>query len=240
MRLINGDGLEELAKLPGCSADAIVTDVPYAATGSSSSYVTRDGGIPREYQFYEAWLREHLAEWRRVLKPSGGIWTTIDWRGAMSLDRAAAKLGMGEPKIGVWYRRGLGMGHVLRNVYECFAVLTMPKWERIHTNEPDVWDIEWSPSNRKHGHSAEKPIELMQRACRLLCRPGATIIDPFMGSGSTGVASVIEGMEFIGIEREPEFFSIADSRVADALRMQDVRPKSQPCEGKAGQMGLLG
>ena len=244
-RLINGDGLEELAGFPGCSVDAIVTDVPYAATGSASSYVTREGGIPREYQFYESWLREHLTEWRRVLKPSGAIWTTIDWRGAVSLERAAARLGLPEPKIGVWYRRGLGMGHVLRNVYECFAVLTMPKWERIHTNEPDVWDIEWSPSSRKHGHSAEKPTSLMARACRLLCRPGAVIADPFMGSGSTGVAAVGEGMHFLGIEREADFYATAVVRVADAVRMRDMAepatlPACLPVEGEAGrQCGLF-
>ena len=69
--------------------------------------------------------------------------------------------------------------------------------------------------------------------------PGCSV-DPFMGSGSTGVAAVAEGMDFIGIEREPEFFSIATTRVDDAMRMQSVRPTPLLLEGKAGQMGLLG
>ena len=205
--------------MEGCSIDAIVTDPPYASTGSASSYVTVGSvGIPKEYQFYESWLREHLTQWRRVLKPTGALWMTLDWRGAMALDRAANRLGLGDPKIGVWYRRGLGMGNIMRNVYECFAVLPMTKWERIQTDEPDVWDIKWTPSSRKHGHSAEKPVELMRRACRLLAGPGSVVLDPFAGSGSSGVAAVMEGMDFIGLEREPEYAALATRRVSDAVK----------------------
>jgi site-specific DNA-methyltransferase (adenine-specific) len=66
-------------------------------------------------------------------------------------------------------------------------------------------------------HPTVKPIELMRRLIRLVSRPGGTIIDPFAGSGTTGVSSVLEGRNFIGCEREPEYFVIAATRIAHAL-----------------------
>lgn len=67
-------------------------------------------------------------------------------------------------------------------------------------------------------HPTVKPIELMRRLIRLVSKPGNTIIDPFLGSGTTGVAAVLEGRNFIGIEREPEYFEIAKTRVLSALK----------------------
>jgi DNA modification methylase len=67
-------------------------------------------------------------------------------------------------------------------------------------------------------HPTVKPIELMRRLVRMLTKPGATVIDPFMGSGTTGIACVLEGRNFIGIEREEDFFEIARHRIAFALR----------------------
>jgi len=213
-----GDCLDVMRGMPDACVDAVVTDPPYAATGTASSFVSRasKSSVPRETQFYEAWLREHLREWMRLVKPTGALWMTIDWRGAMSLDAACARLGARAPKVGVWYRRGLGMGFVLRNVYECFAVVPMEKFERQKTGEPDVWDHPWHPSDRTTGHSAEKPLALMVRACALVSPPGGVIFDPFMGSGSCGLAAVTTGRSFIGIEREPEYFSIAEARIAHA------------------------
>jgi DNA modification methylase len=65
-------------------------------------------------------------------------------------------------------------------------------------------------------HPTVKPIELMRRLVRLCTKPGATVIDPFMGSGTTGVACVLEGRKFIGIEREAEYFEIAKHRIEHA------------------------
>ena len=64
-----------------------------------------------------------------------------------------------------------------------------------------------------NGHPTVKPTALMRYLCRLVTPPGGTVLDPFMGSGSTGKAAVLEGFQFIGIEREPEYFAIAQRRV---------------------------
>ena len=68
-------------------------------------------------------------------------------------------------------------------------------------------------SRIKNFHPTVKPIELMAWLCRLVTPPGGTVLDPFMGSGSTGVAAILEGFHFIGIEREADYLQIAEARI---------------------------
>jgi len=62
-------------------------------------------------------------------------------------------------------------------------------------------------------HPTVKPTDLMRYLCRLVTQPGGVVLDPFMGSGSTGKAALLEGFDFIGIERDPDYMRIAEARV---------------------------
>ena len=75
-----------------------------------------------------------------------------------------------------------------------------------------------SDRGESNGHPTVKPTELMRYLVRLVTQPGGTVLDPFTGSGSTGKAAVLEGFEFIGIEREAEYVAIAKTRIAAAQR----------------------
>jgi DNA modification methylase len=68
----------------------------------------------------------------------------------------------------------------------------------------------------------------MRYLCRLVTPPEGIVLDPFMGSGSTGKAALLEGFQFVGIERDPEYFKIATSRIAVA----------SPLPPENGQRGL--
>ena len=70
-------------------------------------------------------------------------------------------------------------------------------------------------------HPTVKPQELMKYLCRLVTPKGGTVLDPFMGSGSTGMACKDEGFEFIGIEREKEYFEIAEKRINSASPLME-------------------
>ena len=70
-------------------------------------------------------------------------------------------------------------------------------------------------------HPTVKPIKLMKYLCRLVTPKGGTVLDPFMGSGSTGIAAKDEGFEFIGIEREKEYFEIAERRISVASPLEE-------------------
>lgn len=67
-----------------------------------------------------------------------------------------------------------------------------------------------------NNHPTVKPTDLMRYLCRLVTPPGGTVLDPFMGSGSTGKAARLEGFQFIGIERDAEYFQIAQRRIEAA------------------------
>ena len=68
-------------------------------------------------------------------------------------------------------------------------------------------------TKRKNVHPTVKPVELMKYLCRLVTPKGGIVLDPFMGSGTTGMAAKDEGFEFIGIEKEKEYFEIAEQRI---------------------------
>jgi len=72
------------------------------------------------------------------------------------------------------------------------------------------------PSQRKNIHPTVKPTDLMAYLIRLVTPKGGVVLDPFMGSGSTGKACAVEGMQFIGIEREQEYLDIAKARIERA------------------------
>jgi len=67
---------------------------------------------------------------------------------------------------------------------------------------------------RSNHHPTVKPIDLMRWLCRLVTPPNGLILDPFMGSGSTGCAAALEGFRFVGIDRDPEYIEIATRRIA--------------------------
>jgi len=78
-------------------------------------------------------------------------------------------------------------------------------------------------NSERHGeHPTEKPRKLMAEIIGDFTNVGQTILDPFMGSGTTGVAAVQMGRDFIGIEKEPKYFDIACKRIEDAQRQGDM------------------
>ncbi len=74
---------------------------------------------------------------------------------------------------------------------------------------------------KKNFHPTVKPTDLMRYLCRLVTPPGGTVLDPFMGSGSTGKAAVLEGFNFIGIDLDADYCKIAEARIKNVLTEVD-------------------
>ena len=83
-----------------------------------------------------------------------------------------------------------------------------------------VGDNESGRTNRKNNHPTVKPTELMRYLCRLITPKGGVVLDPFMGSGSTGKAAVAEGFSFVGIEMNENYFDIACARIDEAYKQK--------------------
>ena len=94
-------------------------------------------------------------------------------------------------------------------------------------NPSDVWDIPNVKANHveKTDHPCQYPVAIPSRLIRALTGPEALVLDPFMGSGSTGVAAILEKRSFIGIEKDTKYFQIAQKRLNDAKNgVVRVRP----------------
>lgn len=97
-------------------------------------------------------------------------------------------------------------------------------------------DGDRTASQRANTHPTVKPTTLMQWLARLVTPPGGVILDPFMGSGSTGKAAVLEGFQFIGCEREDEYMPIATARIAwaiGAVSKEEPQPEERPAVAQA-------
>lgn len=80
-----------------------------------------------------------------------------------------------------------------------------------------------SAETQGNNHPTVKPTDLMRYLCRLVTPAGGLVLDPFMGSGSTGKAASLEGFRFVGIELDPDYFAIAKARVRPIERQQDAQ-----------------
>lgn len=114
---------------------------------------------------------------------------------------------------------------------------------------PGTFQGEGTDRTSKNHHPTVKPIALMRWLCRLVTPPGGLILDPFLGSGTTGIAAALEGFEFAGSERDEEYMRIARARIAywtehgeDGLRIcaeRDAAERGRVERAEAGQLDLF-
>ena len=149
------------------------------------------------------------------------------------------RLGLTDKDIGAIYTGVTGKKpYMLRHYFQesQFAIPTRTVWEtvyeplgfgksyeelgHVHVNDAahcNVWARAAIPSQKRF-HTCEKPVDILARIIRVSSRERDTVLDPFMGSGSTGVACVQEGRNFIGIEREDKYFEVAKRRIEEARK----------------------
>lgn len=108
--------------------------------------------------------------------------------------------------------------------YECFVTAWCgsghSKWNG--GGKHGIYTFSKDSTNKASNHPTEKPIKLMEALVRDFTNHEETILDPFMGSGTTGVACVKLGRKFIGIESEPKYFDVACRRIEEAYKQPDL------------------
>ena len=100
----------------------------------------------------------------------------------------------------------------MRQEYE--AMRNYHRCDEMHCN---TWHVPPVPSNHRF-HTCQKPVQILERLIRVSCKPGGTVLDCFMGSGSTGVACANMGRDFIGMELDKGYFDIAKQRIEIAAQ----------------------
>ena len=219
-----GDCLQVLAQLPDESIDLVVTSPPYNlrnSTGNGSrAWPGYDGytdDLPHEE--YVAWQRQCIDEMLRVLKPTGAIFYNHTWRVQDGRFQGRADILDGFPlrQVIIWHQAGSvnrNPGYFVPD-YEVIYLITKPKFRLVNScTDGAVWRI----NQEQSGDFPDLPVWPVELPRRAIAATNAQIVlDPFIGSGTTAVAAVLEGRDFIGIEQSARHVEIARQRVAEAL-----------------------
>lgn len=246
--LYHGDSLDIMRHLEAGAVDALVTDPPYSSGGFTrgdrmadprSKYLRADseqaevlgnfGGDNRDQRAYLAWCGLWLSLALRVSKPGAIAGLFTDWRQLPTTTDAL--------QVGGWVWRGIGqwIKTTCRPQKGRFAAAAEylvwgsaggmgadgngvcapgATWE-----EPTV--LEGTPIGAEREHVTQKPEAVMRWALSIVPE-GGLVLDPFTGSGSTGVAALQTGRRFVGIEAERAYCEIAARRLTEAERAADA------------------
>lgn len=223
-RVICGDALAVLRTLADASVAAVVTDPPYFLP--AQHYAARKEW-PRslaDLSVLEHFYRDVFAEVRRVLVPRGHCLFFCDAQSYPVFYVVAYRHFTGIAAL-VWDKGKIGLGAPWRNAHELILACTDSGAELFDT-QGTIIRCPVVPSVDRE-HPAEKPIELLRRIVALTVPVGGTVLDPFCGSGTTGIAAVAEGRSFIGIEAEAAYVEVARSRIGGRLATPEVRKPQQ-------------
>lgn len=232
--IIHGDCLEVMRGMADGSVDAVVTDPPYSSGGQYRSDRTNTdvrakyqqggvelvrpefGGDSRDQRSYAFWVSWWLNECYRLCRDGAAVAIFSDWRQLPTTTDALQAGGFVWRGIAVWDKVGGRPTHSRPRSQAEYIVWgskgPMPN-ERPAKSIPGVFPFALKMSD-KH-HLTGKPTEVMSWI-NGVAEEGSLILDPFCGSGTTGVAAIRSGHRFIGIEREAAYVEIARRRLTDA------------------------
>jgi site-specific DNA-methyltransferase (adenine-specific) len=211
-----GDCLEYLGEIPPISIQAVITDPPYMIGATSVGDPKSKCGTWADMENSAFWFSHWFQLCKRILRPDGFLIVFGNWRSIPTLTRGFDLASLTVNSCMIWNKEWIGTGGPagLRPTYEIAMFAAMPDARIANRSASDVFSCKWMAGNSgKSGHPAEKPVELMRHLVRLVAPDGGVIVDPFMGSGTTGVAAQAEGCDFIGIEREQRWLEIAKQRI---------------------------
>ena len=233
--LHTGDALTTLRELPSASVDAVIADPPYSSGGTTSAdrmgqtarskYVSTNAthnladfeGDQRDQRSYAYWSTLWLTECLRLTKPRGLCLVFTDWRQLPVTSDAMQAAGWVWRGIAIWHKPG-ARPHKGRFAnaaeYVVWGSAGHLGAQPDRACLPGVYSIA-SPRGDERVHITQKPLLLLRQLIGIT-KPGATVLDPFMGSGTTGVAAVLEGRRFIGIEKSVEMAALARDRIIEA------------------------
>lgn len=217
--IYHGDAMEILPTMTPASVQAVITDPPYVIGAVSAGNMASKAGGWADMMNSSLWFQTWYRHVDRALKSDGSFWTFCNWRSLPVVMRAALDANLPVTSLMVWDKEWIGPGgpQGLRPSYELCALLAQPGFTVPDRGTPDVWRHKVG-SHKEHGHPAQKPEGLVRRIITTCEMPaGSTVVDPFMGSGTTGVAARNAGMCFVGIEAEEKWCEVAASRMSQGV-----------------------
>jgi len=230
-----GDCVDVMKKIPNEQIDLVFADPPYFLSNGGLSIHNRKvvsvnkGDWDKKsncsdiYGFTKSWLSECY----RLLKPNGTIWVSGTTHNIFDVQKAMDELGFHLINMVIWhkvdpppliYKNKFRFSYEMviwagKNKSHYFDYESMKK--EAHDEMDDVWNMPAVQMNEKTFgyHPTQKPLSLLERIVLSSSKPGDIVLDPFMGSGTTGVASKLLKRRFVGIEKDEKFFNLAERRI---------------------------
>ena len=250
-RLIRGECIDEMRKLPDCCVDMIFADPPYnlqlggdlaRPDGSHVDAVTDDWDKFDSFAAYDNFTRDWMVEARRILKPNGTIWVIGSYHNIFRVGAMLQDQGFWILNDIVW-RKANPMpnfkGTRFTNAHETLiwaskdedAKYTFNYRAMKTLNDELQMRSDWvlpicagQERLKKDGtkvHPTQKPEALLYRVLLSCTKPGDVVLDPFFGTGTTGAVAKRLGRRWIGIEREDGYCAAALERIAEALPLDE-------------------
>ena len=217
----NCDCLEGLKEVPDKSVDLIVTDPPYLISYATSrrkdkthdfcSVIANDNNPDL--------IRDVLRECHRVLKPDSAAYVFCSAKTLDTFKSFAAAAGFVLKNTIVWVKNNWTAGDLKAQYgqqYEPLLLLNKGRAPIRGKRITDVWMFD-RVAGKAQVHQNQKPVELITQCIEKHSKPGDTVLDPFMGSGTTAVACLRTGRNYIGFELDERYHAIAMQRIADTV-----------------------
>jgi DNA modification methylase len=246
-KIIKGDSVEILKKLPDNSVDLIFADPPYNLQLNGELWrpnQTKVDAVDDEwdkftdFQTYDKFSEEWLKECRRVLKKDGSIWVIGSYHNIFRIGKIMQDVGLWVLNDVLWIKTNPMpnfKGTRFNNAHETLIWASKDKDSRytFHYKTMKAFNddlqlrSDWYIPICNGGerlkdekgnkiHSTQKPEALLYRIIISTSNPGDVVLDPFMGSGTTGAIAKKLGRNFIGIEREDKYIKVANERIEKA------------------------
>lgn len=242
-KITKGNCIELLKKIPDNSIDLIFADPPYnlqlngdlfRPNQSKVSAVNDEWDKFSSFNEYDDFTEKWLKECRRVLKRNGAIWVIGSYHNIFRVGKIIQDLNYWVMNDIIWVKNNPMpnfKGTRFNNAHETLIWATKNenskptfhyKAMKSYNDDKQMrsdWNIsicsgnERIKSNGEKAHSTQKPEELLYRVILSTSNPGDIILDPFMGSGTTGAIAKKLGRKFIGFEREEKYIKVANERI---------------------------
>lgn len=231
--IANGDCLEMMSSIPSDSVDLIITDPPYnlglfmKKRGTNlkklrDNHFIGSGWDDLEYDSWIKLMERFIEESHRVLKRGGSMIVFMSIIKLEPIIKIAQNNRLYYKTVGIWHKtnpmpRNMNL-HFVNSTEAWLYFVNEKKTGTFNNNGSLIHDFIETPTITKKEHDlakhpTQKPVALISHFVKLLSNPNEVVLDPFMGSGSTGVASICNGRKFIGIELSSDYFQISKVRL---------------------------